>query len=197
MDSAALCSSFMLLAAGLSHDAHELDIEGQVLARQGMVRVEGDGLLGQAGDGDEDGLVVLLGDLETLAQLRRQVLGQPFAVHLDHALAPVRSVPLLRRYHHGLLLPGVHAEHRFLEARDELPLAERELQRIPSVGRVEDLAVLQFTRIVHLHRAPLFCLRHAGPPLRRVRSREQKSHKAGISLASWHRFVTLYDMLPL
>src|SRR5512134_1775328 len=129
-----------------------------------MVRVERDVRFRGRRDRYQDDLIIRLGDLEPLSYLSIEAGRKMLSLHLDHVLGTVRTVSLVRRYHHGLLLADVHTEHRLFEPGDQLPFAHGEAERTAVPGRVEDRSVLQPPRIIDLHRVSLLCLRHAVLP---------------------------------
>src|SRR3990172_2703102 len=83
---------FIIRALRSSDDGDELYFEGEVPAREGMVRIQRDARLGHAGYRDQDDLVVLLGELEPLSHLGIHALGKIFPVHLHDAFRAVLAV---------------------------------------------------------------------------------------------------------
>ena len=61
-----------------------------------------------------------------------------------------------------LVIAGVHPQDQFVKSLDDLPGADRKFQRLPVCGGVKHAAVVQPPGVMHLHRIPALCLRHAG-----------------------------------
>ena len=141
-------------------DRNELELEDQLLPRQGVVAIEGDGRVGHLEDRHLGVATLRGGELQERAGVGVEVISHPAALDHRHHLLVTLAIRLRRRNGDGLRPAGLHADHRRLEAGDHHALADGELEGLALEGGVEEGAVVEKAAVVNLYDVALFCRCH-------------------------------------
>ena len=130
---------------------HQLEVEAQVVAGEGVVGIERDVLLGQRRHHHINRRPVLSLQVQMLAHLGVEVQGQVVPLDLHDALGLMGAIGVRRRNGDALRFPCSHAQDGLLKARDDFPTAQGELQGVTLPRRLKDRPIGEATGLVDFH----------------------------------------------
>jgi len=154
----------MAKESGRRHDPDEFDVEGKILARQGMIAVERNCRVVHRRHREQERLVVGCCRLQLAADGQVYFLRDHRPVNSLDRIGLMRAIGVLRVDLDGGFVANRHADDGLFEMRDDGVFANFKFKRGFSVGKIEYRPVIELAAIVNLDGIAGIGLRHELSP---------------------------------
>jgi len=121
----------------------------QFLACQRVIAIQNHGLIGEFDNLHFEGLAIFQADFKHAAQSKLLMVGNQLSVHFGNHLGDMGTITIFGSDHHMTALSRLETDNRLVESRNHLVGADRKLERLAPLGRVEYRAVCKAADIIH------------------------------------------------